>query len=64
MLGRAIGPASGALLTGHLFHDDAQKIAAMLALRNHFFPDLIAIETGYPEQLAVQPGIHQLLLVS
>src|SRR4029077_16400538 len=63
MLGRTISPTPNALLAGYFFHDDAKKVAPILALGQHSLSDPTGIETGHPEEFAVHPCIHELFFV-
>ena len=60
----AISPTPNALLARHFSHDDAQEIAAITAFLQYFVPDLVRIQPGDPEKLAVDPGIHQLFPIA
>src|SRR6478672_2823930 len=63
MFGRAVGPARHPLLARNLAHHNAQKIAAVVTFVQNLASDRLRVQSRAPEQLAVQPGIHQPLAI-
>src|SRR5512143_3260058 len=64
VLRRGVGPALHTLLTRHLFHDDAEEVAAILAFGSHPGLKLWLVEAGKSVKTAVVPGLQQVPLVA